>query len=365
MAKLATRTDDCRWDCVALGEVMLRFDPGPGRVRTARTFQVWEGGGEYNVVRALRQCFGLRTAIVTALVDSEVGHLVEELMLSGGVDLSQVRWVPYDGVGLQARVGLNFTEKGFGIRPARSCYDRGYTAISQLAPGDVDWDRLFGEEGVRWFHTGGIYAALSEHAREVILEAMTAARAHGTIVSYDLNYREGLWRAQGGREHAIAANRKAAEYVDVMFGNEEDFSAALGFTVPGLDPDLAALDPANFKTMIREVISTLPNLRVVGTTLRHARTASVNDWGAVAYVDGTFFEARQREGLEVYDRVGGGDGFAAGMIYALLQGKSGADAVEYGAAHGALVMTTPGDTTMVTLPEVEVAITRRTARAVR
>ena len=365
MTTLATRTDNCRWDCVALGEVMLRLDPGWGRVRTARTFQVWEGGGEYNVARALRRCFDLRTAIVTALVDNEVGHLVEELMLAGGVDLSHVRWVPHDGVGLQARVGLNFTEKGYGIRPARGCYDRGYTAISQLAPGDIDWDRLFGEEGVRWFHTGGIYAALSDRAQEVILEAMTAAKAHGTIVSYDLNYREGLWRAQGGREQAVEANRKIAEHVDVMLGNEEDFSAALGFEVPGLDPDLAALDAANFKVMIREVVSALPGLRVVGTTLRQARTANVNDWGAVLHVDGEFFEARQREGLEIYDRVGGGDGFASGMIYALLQGKSGAEAVEYGAAHGALVMSTPGDTSMVTLPEVEAAITRRTSRAVR
>lgn len=365
MDTLAKTAEECRWDCVALGEVMLRLDPGWERVRTARTFRAWEGGGEYNVARALRRCFGLRTAVVTALVDNEVGHLVEELMLAGGVDLSHVQWVPYDGVGLQTRVGLNFTEKGFGARPARSCYDRGHTAISQLAPGEVDWDRLFGEEGVRWFHTGGIYAALSEQARDVLLEAMAAAKAHGTIVSYDLNYREGLWRAQGGREQAIETNRKLAEYVDVMIGNEEDFSAALGFEVEGLDPDLSALDPTNFKSMIRDVTSALPNLKVVGTTLRNARTANINDWGAVLYVDGEFFEARQREGLEIYDRVGGGDGFASGMIYALLEGRSGAEAVEYGAAHGALVMSTPGDTSMVTLPEVEAAISKRTARVVR
>ena len=366
MTGLVIRSDDeVRWDCVSLGEVMLRLDPGPDRVRTARSFRAWEGGGEYNVAKALRRCFGLRTTAVTALVDNEVGRLVEELMLAGGVDLSHVRWVGFDGVGREARVGLNFTEKGFGIRPARGCYDRGHTAIAQLRPGEVDWERIFADEGARWFHTGGIYAALSETAAQVLEEAMVAARASGTVVSYDLNYRPSLWRAQGGAERAVEVNRDLARYVDVMLGNEEDFTAALGFEVEGLDPDLSALDPANFKRMIQEVIVAFPNLRVVGTTLRYARTASVNDWGAVLYADGAFHEATPREGLEIYDRVGGGDGFASGMIYALLSGLPPAEAVEYGATHGALAMTTPGDTTMVSLEEVEAAIGRKTARVVR
>ncbi|TVR37735.1 MAG: sugar kinase [Nitriliruptor sp.] len=357
--------DAARWDCAALGEVMLRLDPEWGRVRTARSFRVWEGGGEYNVAKALRRCFGLRTTVATALVDNQVGHLVEELMLAGGVDLSHVHWVPFDGVGIAARVGLNFTEKGFGIRPAKGCYDRGHTAIAQLKADDIDWERLFATEGVRWFHTGGIYTALSERSPGVLIEAMQSARANGTVVSYDLNYRPSLWKAQGGPERAVEVNRSLAEHVDVMLGNEEDFTAALGFEVEGLDPDLSALDPANFKAMIARVVEEYPNLKVVATTLRHARTANVNDWGAVLYADGEFHEATQRQGLEIYDRVGGGDGFASGMIYALLAGKPPKDAVEYGAAHGALAMTTPGDTSMVSVQEVEAAITRKTARAIR
>ena len=357
--------DAARWDCAALGEVMLRLDPGWERVRTARTFRVWEGGGEYNVSKALRRCFGMRTMVVTALVDNEVGHLVEELMLAGGVDLSHVRWVPFDGVGLSARVGLNFTEKGFGIRPAKGCYDRGYTAIAQLEAGDIDWQQVFETEGVRWFHTGGIYTALSDRSPEVLTAAMEAARSTGTVVSYDLNYRPSLWKAQGGPERAVEVNRSLARYVDVMLGNEEDFTAALGFEVEGLDPDLSALDPANFKAMIARVVEEFPNLKVVATTLRHARTANVNDWGAVLYADGEFHEATRREGLEIYDRVGGGDGFASGMIYAFLTGRTPGDAVEYGAAHGALAMTTPGDTSMVSVEEVEAAITRKTARVIR
>ena len=357
--------DQARWDAMALGEVMLRLDPGWGRVRTARSFDVWEGGGEYNVAKALHRCFGLRTSVVTALVDNEVGRLVEDLMRQGGVDLSHVRWVDFDGVGLDARVGLNFTEKGFGIRPAKGCADRGHTAISQLAPGEVDWDRIFDEEGVRWFHTGGIYAALSDRSAEVAAEAMAAARAAGTVVSYDLNYRPSLWQARGGPERAIEVNRQLAPYVDVMLGNEEDFTACLGFEVEGVDPDLSALDPASFEAMIARVVDTFDNLRVVATTLRHARTATVNDWGAVLWADGAFHEATRRPGLEIHDRVGGGDGFASGMAYALLAGLAPAEAVEYGAAHGALVMTTPGDTTMVTLDEVQAAIGQKTVRVVR
>ena len=357
--------DECRWDAAALGEVMLRFDPGSGRVRTARSFTVWEGGGEYNVARALRKCFGLRTALVSALVDNEVGHLVEDLILTGGVDVSHVKWVPYDGLGRTSRVGLNFTEKGYGIRPALGTSDRGHTAASQLQPGDIDWNRLFGEEGVRWFHTGGIFAALSASTPEVVIEAITAAKQHGTVVSYDLNYRPSLWESHGGSDRAIEVNRAIAPMVDVMIGNEEDFTASLGFAVEGVDGSLSKLDPTAFGRMIASVVDQYPNFKVVATTLRNARTATLNDWSAVLYADGELHVARQRENLEIYDRVGGGDGFASGMAFAFLAGKTPAEAVDYGATHGALAMTTPGDTSMVTLAEVERAISASGARVIR
>ncbi len=357
--------DECRWDAAALGEVMLRFDPGSGRVRTARSFTVWEGGGEYNVARALRKCFGLRTALVSALVDNEVGHLVEDLILTGGVDISHVKWVHFDGLGRNSRVGLNFTEKGYGIRPALGTSDRGHTAASQLHPGDIDWDRLFGEEGVRWFHTGGIFAALSASTPEVVVEAITAAKQHGTVVSYDLNYRPSLWESHGGSDRAIEVNRTIAPMVDVMIGNEEDFTASLGFAVEGVDGSLSKLDPPAFGRMIASVVDQYPNFKVVATTLRNAKTATLNDWSAVLYADGELHVARQRENLEIYDRVGGGDGFASGMAFAFLAGKTPAEAVEYGATHGALAMTTPGDTSMVTLAEVERAIGASGARVIR
>jgi 2-dehydro-3-deoxygluconokinase len=357
--------DQCRWDAVALGEIMLRLDPGPGRIRTTRQFQVWEGGGEYNVVRGLRRCFGLRTSVVTAIVENEVGHLLEDLLLQGGVDLSHVQWVPFDGLGRASRVGLNFTERGYGLRAAVGCSDRGHTAASQLKPGDVDWRKLFRDEGVRWFHCGGIFAALSATTAELTIEALQAAREAGTVVSYDLNYRASLWKSQGGKTRAVEVNRRIASLVDVMIGNEEDFTAALGFDVPGLDEHLSNLDPANFRRMIAEVLTRYPNFRAVATTLRNAKTATRNDWGAILYTDGQFYEAPLRENLEIYDRVGGGDSFASGLIYGFLQGKSPQEAVEYGAAHGALAMTTPGDTSMATLAEVEAARRGQGARVIR
>jgi 2-dehydro-3-deoxygluconokinase len=357
--------ETCRWDAVALGEVMLRLDPGAGRVRTARSFHVWEGGGEYNVARALRKCFGLRTAVVTALVDNEVGHLVEDFMLTGGVDVSHVKWVPFDGLGRASRVGLNFTEKGYGIRPALGTSDRGHTAASQLRPGDIDWDTVFGTEGSRWFHTGGIFAALSEQTPDVVIEAITAAKRHRTVVSYDLNFRPSLWESHGGTARAIEVNRTIAPMVDVMIGNEEDFTASLGFTVDGVGESLSKLDPAAFGRMMADVVEEYPNFKVVATTLRDAKTASCNDWSAVLYAGGQLHVARQRQDLEIYDRVGGGDGFASGMAYAFLAGHGPEEAVEYGATHGALAMTTPGDTSMVTLAEVERAMRASGARVIR
>ena len=344
--------EQCRWDMVALGEVMLRFDPGDRRIWTTRHFEVSEGGGEYNVARGLKRCFGLDTAIVTAVADNPVGRLLQDLFFQGGVDQSLVRWVEFDGIGRGVRNGLNFTEKGFGVRAALGCSDRGHTAISQLKAGDIDWEKIFGRHGVRWFHTGGIFCALSETTPEVAVEAMQAARRHGTIVSYDLNYRDSLWKGIGGKKRAQEVNRRLAPFVDVMLGNEEDFSAALGFEVPGLDEHISNIETVAFKKMIEAVVKEFP-FQVVATTLRKAKTATWNDWGAIYYADGTFFEAKHRENLEIFDRVGGGDSFASGLIYGLLAGKGPQWAVECGAAHGALAMTTPGDTTMVTLKEVE------------
>jgi 2-dehydro-3-deoxygluconokinase len=355
----------CNYDILALGEVMLRMDPGNERIWTTRSFNVWEGGGEYNVARGLRRCFGMRAALVTAIVDNPVGRLLEDLLLQGGVDISNIQWMKFDGVGRKCRVGLNFTERGFGVRAAQGCSDRGHTAASQLKKGDIDWERIFGKEGVRWLHTGGIFAGLSETTRDVIIEAMQAARKHGTIISYDLNFRPSLWQDIGGAARAVEVNREIARSVDVMIGNEEDFTAALGFKVEGVDENLSELDPAKFKKMIQTAIRAYPNFKVVATTLRNAKTATINDWSAIAYAEGNFVQARMYENLEIWDRVGGGDSFASGFIYGLLAGKSLDDAVNYGAAHGALAMTTPGDTTMATKAEVEKVMKGGSARVIR
>jgi 2-dehydro-3-deoxygluconokinase len=358
--------ESCRYDAVCLGEVMLRLDPGNGRVRTARTFQVWEGGGEYNVARGLRRCFGLRTAIVTALVDNEVGRLVEDLVLQGGVDPTLIRWLTDDGIGREARNGLNFTERGFGVRGALGTSDRGHTAVSQLRPGDVDWEHLFGTLGVRWLHTGGIFAALSDTTAAVAEEAIQAARRHGTVVSYDLNYRASLWRAIGGPARAQEVNQAIAPLVDVMIGNEEDFTACLGFEVPDTTPDLTHLSNPGFEHMVGEVATTYPNLEVVATTLRTVRTANRNDWSALAWSPDTgVVRATSRPGLDILDRVGGGDSFASGLIYQLMATGDLAAAVEYGAAHGALAMTTPGDTSMATLADVQRLVSGGSARVQR
>lgn len=366
MASLNVRPQgSCKYDIVSLGEVMLRMDPGDERIHTARSFRVWEGGGEYNVARGMKRCFGKRAAVVTAIPDCPVGRLLEDLIYQGGVDMEYVRWVPYDGIGKTARVGLNFTERGFGVRAAVGCSDRGHSAASQLKKGDIDWERIFGRDGVRWFHTGGIFAALSPTTAEVVVEAATIAQKHGTMVSYDLNYRASLWKFNGGQAKAREVNRALAPHVDVMIGNEEDFSAALGFEVEGLDADLSSLDPANFKKMISEVVKAYPNLKVVATTLRKAKTASVNDWAAIAYADGAFYDSDRYLDLEIYDRVGGGDSFASGLIYGLMEGKSTLESVNYGVAHGALAMTTPGDTTTAHVKDVERVMKRGTARVDR
>ncbi len=345
--------DTCQYDCVSLGEVMLRFDPGEGRVHTTRQFKVWEGGGEYNVTRGLRRCFGLQTAVVTAFADNPVGRLVEDFILQGGVDTDFIKWVDYDGIGREVRNGLNFTERGYGIRGAVGCPDRGNTAASQLKPGDIDWEEIFGKRGARWFHTGGIYAALSESTPDVVLEAVQCAKEHGTIVSYDLNYRPSLWKGFGGLEKCQQVNREIAKYVDVMIGNEEDFTACLGFEVEGVDENISHIPVEAFKKMIETATKEFPTVQATATTLRAVKTATVNDWAAIAWHDGKFYESMQFPALEILDRVGGGDSFASGLIYGFLTSGDPQEAVDYGCVHGALAMTTPGDTTMATLKEVE------------
>lgn len=345
--------EECRYDAVGLGEVMLRLDPGNGRVRTTRRFDVWEGGGEYNVVRGLRRCFGHRTAVLTALVDNPVGQLVEDLILTGGVSTDLIAWVPFDGVGTAARNGLNFTERGFGVRGAVGTSDRGHTAISQVTPADFDFDDLFGRQGVRWLHTGGIFAALSPSTAETALAAITAARKYGTKVSFDLNYRPSLWRSTGGKAKAQEVNREIARSVDVMIGNEEDFTACLGLEVDGANENLTDLDHGSFAAMIERAAAEFPNFEVIATTMRGVHSATVNDWSALAWSkDSGVLESARRPGLEVFDRVGGGDSFASGLVHGLLSNEDLQTAVDLGAAHGALAMTTPGDTSMATAAEV-------------
>ena len=357
--------DDCQFDILSLGEVMVRLDPGEGRVRTARRFEVFEGGGEYNVARGLRRCFGQRAALVSAFADNEVGRLLENLILTGGVNIDHCKWMPFDGIGRATRNGLNFTEKGFGVRAALGTSDRGHTAASQLKAGDIDWDHIFGTLGVRWFHTGGIYAALSDTTPGVIAEALQAAKKHGTITSYDLNFRSSLWKDFGGKDACQKINRELAPYVDVMIGNEEDFTACLGLHVEGLGDEMKELPLDGYRKMIDQATSQFPNFKAIATTLRTVRTASVNDWGALCWCDGTLHEATLREKLEIYDRVGGGDSFASGLIYGFMTTGDASKAVEYGAAHGALAMTTAGDTTMATVSEVEALMAGNSARVKR
>ena len=347
------KKEDCKFDMISLGEIMLRLDPGDARIRTARSFRVWEGGGEYNVARGLRKCFGLKTAAVTALADNEIGRLVEDFMLQGGVDTSLIKWVKYDGIGRTVRNGLNFTERGYGIRGALGVSDRGNTAASQLKEGDIDWEYIFGTLGVRWLHTGGIFAALSDTTAKVVIEAVKTAKKYGTVVSYDLNYRPSLWNDIGGKAKAREVNKEIAKYIDVMIGNEEDFTACLGLEVEGNDENLKKLNIDGYKKMMAKAAELYPNFKVAASTLRTVKTATVNDWSAICWADGKVYNGLDLNGLEIYDRVGGGDSFASGLIYGLMETVDPQTAVNYGVAHGALAMTTPGDTSMATKAEVE------------
>ncbi len=351
-----------RWDCVALGEVMIRLDPGPGRVRTARSFEVWEGGGEYNVARALAKVFGQRTAVVTALVDNEIGQLAADLISAGGVSLHHINWVPFDGLGF-TRVGLNFTERGFGIRPPVGVSDRANSAASKLAPGDVDWSRVFNDGGSRWFHTGGIFAGLSESCTDLALEGADHARTAGAVVSFDVNLRQSLW--QRNERNPVDVNRRLAAEVDVLFGSVEDYRSGLGFEFEACGVEAWVNEPGRFERLAESVVAELPNVKLMAMTLRDSRTSGFNHWGGLLYADGQVHSGRFHRDLEVYDRVGGGDGFVSGVIWSLLDGRSSYEAVEIGIAHGALTMSTPGDTSMASKSEVLRAVHAKDARAER
>lgn len=361
MALTLRPQEESEFDVLSLGECMIRLSPpGHQRIELTPVFEAYAGGGEYNVTYALAR-YGMRTGWVSGLVDNPLGHFIRNHAQASGMDLSEVVWVPFDGCGREDRIGLNFTEVGIGLRASVSLYDRGHTAVSHLKPGDIDWKRIFSERGARWFHTGGIFSALSDSCAAVALESMSAARARGTIVSYDLNFRSKLWPSA----KAIEVTRNLIPNIDVLIGNEEDFQSVLGFEVEGVDERLRQLPTEGYKKMVEKVVKAYPHLQIVGTTLREVISGLVNNWSAIMYCEGKFYESRKYEGLEIEDRVGGGDGFCSGLIYGLLHGLSPQESVEMGAAHGALLQTTRGDTSMVTLEEVRHVMKGGSARIKR
>lgn len=347
-------------DLLALGAVVTRLDPGVIPFRKAVSYAVHVSGGEFNVAASLSDAFGLRTGIATAMVDYPIGQLVAERVRSMGVTGFYRRFA-HDGV-TGPNIATVFSDRGLGVRAPVVFYNRANEAAARLAPGDFDWDAIFGE-GVRWFHSGGIFASLSSTTPGLIVEAMQAARRADAVVSFDLNYRPKLWRALGGGESAHEVLRRIVEHVDVLVGNEEDLQAGLG--IPG--PEMRSpggLDPASFLSMIDRVIERFPRIRIVATTLREVQSASRHRWSAVAWFDGKTSVAPVCE-LDVYDRVGGGDGFAAGLFYGLLAGEAPEDALRLGWAHGALLTSFPGDTTMSTADEVRALASGGSARIQR
>jgi 2-dehydro-3-deoxygluconokinase len=339
---------DAELDLLSFGECMIRLSPpGHQRIELTPVFEAYAGGGEYNVAYALAR-YGMRTGWVSRLVDNPLGHFIRNHARASGMDLSEVVWVPYDGAGRADRIGLNFTEVGMGVRASVTMYDRGHTAQSHMKPSDVDWQRIFRTRGVRWFHTGGILSALSDTCAEAALASMKAAHEAGTVVSYDLNFRSKLWPSS----RAIDVTRRLIPFIDVLIGNEEDFQRVLGFEVEGTDAALKTLPVEGYRRMVEKVVTAHPHIKAVGTTLREVVSGLVNNWSAIMYYDGAFHESRKFMNLEIEDRVGGGDGFCSGFVYGLLHGMPPQECVEMGAAHGALLQTTRGDTSMVTLDEV-------------
>lgn len=342
----------CAYDAVALGEVMLRLDPGDMRIHTAREFRAWEGGGEYNVGRNLRRVFDRRTAVLTSLVDNPIGRLIEDLILNGGVDTRYIRWVDDDGIGRAARNGLNFTERGFGLRGGLGCSDRGYTAISQMRADELDVDELFDGAGVRWLHTGGIYAALSPMSGATVLTLVREAKKRGVIVSFDCNYRPSLWKAHPDPAALQEINRQIAQHVDVMIASPYDYRHSFGLDID-VPPPTVAPEKA-LESIVELTQSVFPSITVLAHTTRTVHTANSNDWGAVAWSEDTgVITATPRSDVPILDRVGGGDGFAAGLIDGLMDGRPLAQALERGTASGALAMSTPGDYSMARRRDVD------------
>ncbi len=342
--------ESCELDLVSLGECMIRLSPpGHGRIEFANMLEVWVGGGEFNVAYALAR-LGMRTGWVGGLVDNQVSSIIENHARGAGMDISHAVKLPYDGVGRDARIGLNFTEVGSGPRASVTLYDRGHSATAKMTPDSVDWKALFQDKGVRWLHSGGIFSCLSESTREVAAVALKAAHDAGTIVSYDLNFRSKLWSS----EEAIATTKPLVQYIDCLIGNEEDFQKVLGYEIEGTDDNLKELPIEQYKAMVRRVAKDYPNLKVIGTTLREVLSASENNWSAILYwaETDTFYHGPDFERLILEDRVGGGDGFASGFAYAFLAGKDPQEAVNLGTAHGAMLQTTRGDTSQITYKEL-------------
>jgi 2-dehydro-3-deoxygluconokinase len=334
-------------DFVSVGALIHRLDPGIIPFRKASECQIHVSGGEFNVAANLADCFRLNTGIVTAMVDYPIGDLIAERVRAMGVKPFYKRF-QHNGVN-GPNMATVYSDRGQGVRAPVVFYNRANEAAAQLKPGDFDWKAIFAG-GVRWFHSGGIFAALSETTGEVIIEGMQAAKAAGAVVSFDLNYREKLWNIWGGNERAVQVIQRIVENVDVLVGNEEDLQKGLG--IPG--PEVAAkskLDPSVFFAMIDQVVKKHPQVKIVATTLREVHSTNRHSWSAVAWIDGQTYVAPTCE-LDVYDRVGGGDGFAAGFFYGLLTEEEPEEAVRLGWAHGALLTTFPGDTTMATLEQV-------------
>lgn len=349
------------FDLLSLGECMIRLSPpGHQRIELTPVFEAYAGGGEYNVSYALAR-YGMRTGWISRLVDNPLGHFIRNHARTSGMDISEVVWVPYDGSGRSDRIGLNFTEVGIGVRASVTLYDRGHTAIAHLKTGEIDWKRIFTQRGASWFHTGGIFTALSDSCADVAFESMKAAHDAGTIVSYDLNFRSKLWSSK----KAIEVTKKLMPYIDVLIGNEEDFQKVLGFSVEGADEDLMKLPVEGYKNMVQKVVAAYPHVQAVGTTLREVVSGLVNNWSAIMYYDGQFYASRRYESLEIEDRVGGGDGFCSGFVYGLLHGMSPQECVELGTAHGALLQSTRGDTSMVTMEEIRHVMSGGSARIKR
>jgi 2-dehydro-3-deoxygluconokinase len=347
-------------DFLALGALIHRLDPGIVPFRKASSCAVHVSGGEFNCTANLADCFGMRTAIATAMVDYPIGELIAGQVRAMGVTPFYKRF-KHDGV-RGPNMAAVYSDRGFGVRGPVVFYNRSNEAAAQLKPGDFEWNGIFGA-GVRWFHSGGIFASLSETTAELIIEAMKAAKKHGAVVSFDLNYREKLWSAAGGADRAVAVLGRIVEHVDVLVGNEEDLQKGLG--IPG--PQVAAkskLDPSAFVDMMERVVSRFPNMKIVATTLREVHSTSRHAWGAVAWIGGQTYVSPTCE-LDVFDRVGGGDGFASGFFYGLLSGASPDEAVRLGWAHGALLTTFPGDTTMASLEQVRAFAQGGSARIAR